>query len=173
MALLILGEVCSFFGALCLAISTFGKTKKDIVKWQVADQVFNAAANLFLLSFSGAVVNSVNVARNYLTYKGKFNRRMMAGFLVAIIVLGLIFNNRGFIGLIPIIAAGEYTIALAVFKNPQDTRIMPAFNLAMWAVYDFVIMAYPMFVMDIVIAALSVINFVQYRHKRRRKKHKH
>ena len=49
------GQVCSLLGAACLAISTFGKKKKDLVRWQIADTVFNAGANLFLLSFSGVV----------------------------------------------------------------------------------------------------------------------
>lgn len=167
--LFIIGEIFSFIAAICLARSTFGKTKKDIVRWQITEQFFCLTSNLSLSGYSGAVVNIVSLIRNILSIKGKFNKKLVLPFLLIIVIFGVIFNNRGWVGLIPLIATIEYTIALGIYKKSQNIRLALAINSILWAIYDFVIMSYPIFIMDLIVATLALINYAKH-HKKRKKK---
>ena len=163
--LFIIGEISSFLAATCLAKSTFGRTKKDIVKWQVVEQTFCLISNLSLGGYSGVIVNIVSLVRNILSIKGKFKKNLVLPFLLIIIIFGIIFNNHGWIGLIPLIATIEYTIVLGFYKKSQNVRLALAINSTLWAIYDFVIMSYPIFIMDLVVATLALANYIRYRKK--------
>lgn len=51
-------------------------------------------------------------------------------------------------------------------------RIALIVNLMLWAIIDFLIQAYPMFVADIVIAIVTFVNVLRFRDERGNKKRK-
>lgn len=157
------GQVCSLLGAACLAISTFGKKKKDLVRWQIADTVFNAGANLFLLSFSGVVVNAVSFIRNVLAFRNRLTVRITVGLCIVMAVIGICANNRGAIGLIPVAASVGYTIGMHRLKTAQSMRLLIAVNIAVWLVYDLTIRSYPIAVVDCIILGTTAVNLVKGR----------
>lgn len=135
-----------------------------MIFWQIIDSSFNSISNIFLSSYSGYITNIFTLLRNYLTYKGKFNKKYLVIFILLLVVLGLYFNNKGIIGILPIIASIEYTIFMYKAKTTNRLRIGLIINLIMWGVYNFYIKAYPMFIMNIIIISLSSIN--NYKSKR-------
>lgn len=160
--MLVFGEIFSFLAAICLAYSTFSKKKDKMIFWQIIDSLFNSISNVFLLSYSGCITNIFTLLRNYLTYKGKFNKKCLIIIMMLLIFLGICFNNKGFIGILPIIASIEYTIFMYKTKTVNKLRIGLIINLIMWGVYDFYIKSYPMFAMDMIIIVLSLINNYKY-----------
>ena len=160
-----LGLICSFLSACCLCCSTFGKKKENILKWQVANTSFAILSNLFLQGYSGMVTNLVCLIRNILGAAGKLTKCNSAILILAIIVCGCAANNRGLIGLLPVLASVEYSIGMYRCRSAQAMRIALAVNVALWAVYDFVIGSYPMFVTDLIVAGSSLINLFRFRSK--------
>lgn len=154
----ILGEIFSFLAAAFLGYSTFSKNKKKMAFLQIIDSTFNGISNLFLLSYSGIITNAFTATRNFLVYKNKFTNKVAIVFCILIICIGVTFNNKGPIGILPIIASVEYTIFICKSKNTNNLRLGLIFNLILWAIYDFYISSYPMFTMDVMIIFFSIFN---------------
>ena len=67
---------------------------------------------------------------------------------------GVFFNNIGWLGLLPIILSIQFTICVYAIKSAQHMRIALIINLLLGMIFDFLIKAYPMFALDIIIIIL-------------------
>ena len=50
-------------------------------------------------------------------------------------------------------------------KSSQIMRIALLINLSLWLIYDFFIKSYPMFIMDLVIILITIINIIRFHNK--------
>lgn len=82
----------------------------------------------------------VSATRNYLVSKDKFNQNLM----VAVSGIGgsvrVWANNRGLIGLIPVVATVEYTICCHHVKEIKAVKCSIFVNTFLWVFYSFAIM---------------------------------
>lgn len=140
---LIIGNIFSFLASLCTAVSVVKKNKTDFMYWQVGNTVFAILTNFVLLSYSGVTTNSVSLIRNVLAYKKKLSFLITLIILAISITLGLIFNNRGFIGILPVFSSAGYTLCIFLTKNEQQLRYALIADLSVWATYYLYIQAYP------------------------------
>lgn len=69
MTFYLLAQVFSAIGALCVAISSFAKSKNNMLVWQITDYIFTAIANLLLGGYTGALTISISIIRNSLMVK--------------------------------------------------------------------------------------------------------
>lgn len=147
--------------ALCLAYSTFGNKKNKMMFWQAINAVFYGLSNLFLGAYSAVVTNILTLFRNTLQVKDKLNKTLTIIICLLMIAVGLIFNNLGWVGLLPILASVSYTICVYTLKSAQQMRIALIVNLLQWAIIDFIVKSYPMFVMDIIIITVTFVNVLR------------
>lgn len=140
---LIIGNIFSFLASLCTAVSVVKKNKTDFMYWQVGNTVFAILTNFVLLSYSGVTTNFVSLIRNVLAYKKKLSFLITLIILAISITLGLIFNNRGFIGILPVFSSAGYTLCIFLTKNEQQLRYALIADLSVWATYYLYIQAYP------------------------------
>ena len=162
----ILGNILSLISAICLAISVFKKSAKDLLLWQVLEVVFCILSNIALVTYSALTTNSVALVRDIMAYKNKLSRRATLILLFLSLVTGLIINNRGAIGMFPILASAVYTICLYATRNEQTIRFALIINLILWFVHDFYVAAYPTAAMDIFLAIwtfFAVVKNYQYK----------
>lgn len=136
-----------------------------MLKWQVANTSFLILANLFLQGYSGMATNVVCLVRNILGANGRLNKTNTAILAILIVVGGIAVNNRGWLGLLPVIASLEYSICMYLCKNAQQMRLALAVNVALWAIYDFAIGSYPMFATDVIVAGASLLNVLRLKHQ--------
>lgn len=102
-----IGLVFSAIGSTCLAISSFAKTKKSMLSWQLSDYFFTMVANFLLGGYTSI---SVSIIRNTLMIK-KWDSIYTTVLLVIIqVTLGIHVNNSGLIGCLPLISSVSYTI---------------------------------------------------------------
>lgn len=160
---MVLGEIFSLLAALCLAYSTFGNKKNKMMLWQAINAVFYGLSNLFLGAYSAVVTNILTLARNTLQVKNRLSRNLTIIICLLMAVAGVIFNNLGWLGLLPIVASVSYTICVYVLKSAQQMRIALIINLLQWMIVDFAVKSYPMLVMDIIIIIVTFFNVVRYR----------
>jgi len=154
----ILGNIFSLIAAICLGVSVFKKTTKDLLLWQVMEVVFCILSNLALVTYSALTTNSIALVRDLLAYKNKLTRNVTLVLLGLCLIFGLIANNRGIIGLFPMAASFVYTVFLYATRNEQQIRFALIINLMLWFVHDFYVGAYPSAVMDVGLSAWSLFN---------------
>lgn len=163
---LILGEIFSLVAAVLLAYSTFSKDKNKMIGKQIWHAVYCALSNFCLGAYSGLSTNILTGIRNYLTVKGWFNMPVLIIYSILNVGIGYAVNTKGLIGLLPAIAGVEYAIFLYKTKSAQVMRYALILNLLMWVVYDFIVMSYPMFIMDIIIIIVTTINAIRFKREK-------
>ena len=163
MMTLIIGNIFSFLASLCTAISVVKKSKTDFMHWQVGNTVFAILTNATLLSYSGVTTNAVSFIRNVLAYKNKLS--LIGTFIILIISisLGVMFNNRGLIGILPVFSSAGYTMCIYLTKNEQQLRYALIVDLSIWATYYFYIQAYPSAITYTLLNIWTLIQIVKNR----------
>lgn len=161
--MIIVGEIFSLLAALCLAYSTFSNKKNKMIWWQAINAVFYGLSNLFLGAYSAVVTNILTLFRNTLQVKSKLNRKFTIIICLLMAIVGITINNREWLGLLPVIASISYTICVYVLKSAQQMRIALVINLIQWMIFDFLVKSYPMFIMDIILIIVTLINIIRYK----------
>lgn len=159
---LIIGNIFSFLSAICIAVSVIKKNKNDLIWWQIIDVIFCILSNIALYTYAAMTTNSVALIRNILAYKNKLTKNLTWILCVLCVVVGLWANNRGIIGLFPIIASASYTIFMFITKNEQQMRWALVSNLILWLVHDIYVQAYPSAVTDLVLSVWTAVQIWKY-----------
>lgn len=137
---LIVGNVCSLLAMITDSISSTCKSTKKVLLFQSISQIIYGVGTAVLGGYSGAVQNFVSLLRNIFAMSGKKSKILEWIFVFLGVVLGLTFNNLGFMGLLPVIANFQYTIAIFRFKN-NDRALKISFLIcvAMFFAFNFAI----------------------------------
>ncbi|MBQ4651299.1 MAG: YgjV family protein [Oscillospiraceae bacterium] len=137
---LIIGNVCSLLAMITDSLSSTRKNTKEVLLLQSIGQVIYGVGTAILGGYSGAVQNFVSLLRNIFAISGKKSKVLEWTFVALGVVLGLAFNNLGFMGLLPVIANFQYTIAIFRFKdNERALKISFMFCVAMFCCFNFAI----------------------------------
>lgn len=163
--MVILGELFSLLAALCLAYSTFSNKKNKMIWWQAINAIFYGLSNLFLGAYSAVVTNVLTLFRNTLQVKNKLNRNSTFIICLLMAIVGIIANNKEWLGLLPILASITYTICVYILKSAQQMRIALVVNLIQLMIFDFLVKSYPMFIMDMIIISVTLINIIRHKIK--------
>lgn len=160
---LIIGNIFSLLSAICIAISVIKKNKADLIWWQILDVIFCILSCIALYAYAALATNFVSLIRNILAYKNKLTKNITWILLISCVICGLWANNRGIIGLFPIIASASYTIFMYITKNEQQMRWALISNLALWLVHDFYIQAYPSALTELILSVWTAIQIFNNR----------
>ena len=140
---LIIGNLCSLFATIADVFSTSRKKVRDFLLFQCVGQTFYLLCGIFLKGYSAAVQNVVCLLRNLaaaLNVKSKILEWSPVGLALT---LGLVFNNLGWLGLLPVIANFQYSLAVFQFKDRElPLKISYTINVVMYMVFNFMIRNY-------------------------------
>lgn len=137
---LIIGNVCSILAMATDSISSTRKTAKGVLLVQSLSQLIYFIGTVVLKGYSGAVQNAVSILRNFVAIRDIHNKYVEWSLVGLGVVLGLAFNNLGFMGLLPVIANFQYTIAVFRFQdNERALKISFAIAVGMFAVFNIAI----------------------------------
>lgn len=138
---LITGNLFSLFAMAADSISSSRKTTRDVLLVQSVGQFFYCLSAIFLKGYSAAVQNVISILRNFVALRAH-RSKYLEWFLVALgVLLGLVFNNRGWLGLLPIAANLEYSIAVFHFKdNERALKTAFLFCIVLFAAFNVVIL---------------------------------
>lgn len=158
------GNILALCAAVTDSVSGTRKTTKAIMGLQTISLFFYAAGNLVLRGYSAVVQNVVSVGRNLLAASGKKIAALEWLLTIAAIVLGIYFNNRGVIGLLPVVANGQYTICIFRFKD-QEWKLKISFTLVqlMFIVFNLYILNFVGAAMGIAIGGTTVASLIRER----------
>ena len=124
--------------------------------------VFYGASSIVLQGYSSTAQNIVAVFRNFAAAKNVKSRVLEWILIVAGVVLGVVLNNRGLLGLLPIVANLEYSIAVFRFKDNQKAlKLSFILNMIMYAAFSLVIMNYVGVASCSVIAVTTAVSLIK------------
>ena len=133
----ILGNGCSLLAMVTDSISSTQKTAKGVLLMQSLSQLIYCIGTILLKGYSGAVQNVVSILRNFVAIR-KISSPLIEWILVALgVALGLLFNNLGLIGYLPVVANLQYTLAVFKFKdNERALKISFALCIGLFAIFN-------------------------------------
>ena len=157
--------VGNIFSLCAMATDSFSGTRKEhrqIMSAQIVSQFFYAASSIALKGYSSTVQNIVAVFRNLAAMKNVKSKALEWGLVLAGVVLGIAFNNRGILGLLPVIANLEYSISVFRFKdNEKALKLAFILNMVLYAVFSLAIMNYVGAVSCTVIAVTTAVSLIR------------
>lgn len=165
---LIIGNFFSLLSAMCLGISVLKKNKKDLILWQVWCIVLANVTCLALMAYAALITGIIDMIRNLLAYKNKLTGKITAVLVILCVIISLVVNNLGIIGILAIIASTSYTIFMYTTKNEQQMRWALILNQALWLIHDTYIQAYPAALTDVVMVVWTTIQVVRYIREKKR-----
>jgi len=159
---IIVGNICSIGAMVCNSISTTKKDNKDILLIQCISQVFYFAGSFILKGYSACVQNVVGVMRNIFAIKDIKSKILEVFLIVLPVVLGFYFNNRGWVGAIPVLANLEYSLSISLFKN-EPVKLKWAFviNMICCVVFNFFLLNFVSVFADAFAAVTTVISIMK------------
>ena len=163
---IIVGNVCSLCAMASDSISSTRKKNTEILGIQILSQFFYAAGSIILKGYSSTAQNAVAVLRNLAAMKD-IKSRTVEWILIALgVILGIVFNNRGLLGWLPIAANLEYSISVFRFRdNERGLKTAFMINMIMYSVFSFAILNFVGGAANIVTAAVTGYSLLKAKNK--------
>jgi hypothetical protein len=130
-----------FVASLIMVCVGLLKTKKQILIWQTIQISLMGVASIFLGSIPGLIANLVGVTRNLFGYYNKLTRGVQLAICGVAIASTLLFNNIGWLGILPITAAVWYTLCMNT-TDVKKLKWLIAGTLVLWLIHDVAIQSY-------------------------------
>ena len=155
----IVGNICSLGTMVTDSISGTRKKHSEILAVQIISQLFYGAGTIILKGYSSTAQNLVAIFRNLAAIKGVKHKSVEWSLIALGVILGILWNNRGLLGLLPVLANLEYSVAM--FRLKENTKGLKAafiVNMIMYSVFSFMIMNYVGAAANIVVAVTTAVS---------------
>jgi len=167
----IVGNVSSLFAMITDSLSSSRKTAKSILLLQTLSQIFFGTSAVILKGYSAAVQNAISIIRNVAAVWKKDSKVIEWILIVLAVGLGIAFNNRGFVGLLPVIANLEYSLAVLKFKdNERALKMAFAVNTIMYVFFNAAVLNFVAVTANIVVFVTTVVFLVRDTKKEKEEK---
>lgn len=157
---IIIANIIAFIASILMTYTGILKKKSTIILVQTIQIALFVLSNLILGGITGAIVNAISCVRNILCYKDKLGKLSKTFIIISTVVLSLMFNNLGIIGLLPIIATVLYTLFMDV-KDIIKFKYLSSFISLLWGIYDIVIKSYSSAFFDFLTIITTIISIIK------------
>ena len=156
---IIAGNICTVLAMVFNALSSTRKTPKGVLMTQNVSQAVYAVSAIVLGGYSAAVQNVVSIARNFAAIRNIKSKFLEWLLVILGVVLGIAFNNRSWIGLLPVIGNLQYTLAIFRFKGDErKIKFFFLLSVVAFVIFNFAIRNYAGVISDtIVIVTTSIM----------------
>jgi hypothetical protein len=158
----LIGNACSLCAMVTDSVSATRKKHSQILGIQILSQIFYSAGSIILKGYSSTVQSGVAIVRNLAAMKNVKSKAVEWILILAGVVLGIVFNNRGLLGWLPIVANFEYSVAVFKFKdNERGLKLSFLINMAMYCVFSVFIKNYVGAAANLVTAIMTAIALIK------------
>jgi hypothetical protein len=157
---LIIGNIIALIASILMVYSGLLKDKKKILYIQTVQIGLSVISNIILGGITGAIINAISMIRNIICYKDKLGLKEKIIITFFAVILSIKFNNLGMIGLLPLISTVTY-IWLMNVKDVRKFKLLIAFTMLMWLIYDIVIKSYTSAIFDFMNLIANIITMFQ------------
>lgn len=160
----VIGNIISFIASIIMVYAGYIKEKKKILFMQIIQISLSVVSNLVLGGYTGAIINALSCVRDILCYKDKLGVKEKIILIFLSVTLTLIFNNLGWIGLLPLMSTTVYIIFMNV-RDVKKFKYLTIYTMLMWLIYEFYIKSYTSSVFDFFTIISCVIALIQIKKK--------
>ncbi|MDO4500795.1 MAG: YgjV family protein [Erysipelotrichaceae bacterium] len=156
---IIIGNVLALIANFFATLNGTRKNKKDMILCDIGAASFFTISDIVLKGYSGAVQNVVAVLRNLIALY-RPDDKYLGKILIALgVILGIYFNNLGFIGLLPVATCFYYSVCV-IDKHcgPRQCKIAFILNTIAFAIYSIVIYSIVGLVLNTFVAVTAIIS---------------
>lgn len=164
---IIIGNIIALKASLLMVYSGLIKKKEKIIYVQTVQIGMSVISNIVLGGITGAIINAISCIRNILCYKNKLTNKEKTIIILVSIVLSLLFNNLGFIGILPLISTVVYTLLMNTIDVIKLKKLI-IFTMIMWFIYDIYLKAYTSAIFDfmtIITNSIAIYKFYSLKTK--------
>lgn len=162
---IVVGNGISFVAGIFLIVSYYVNDVKKAYKYQFLNAFVLAISSIFFLSWTGVTTLAIASARNAMVYKDKLTLNWTIFFLVISVVLGVLVNSRGFVGLLPVIAIVQITICNYLLKSIRSIKLSFIINSLLYIVYFFAILDFTSAAAEIITVVIGAVSLIKLIHK--------
>ena len=162
----IAANIIDFFAALIQIGTGAVKKKSRILILQIVQLLMQGVAMLLLGGVTGAVSNVLSCVRNYICYKEKLNLPWKLFFIIASIVMTVLLNDQGILGMIPAAVCIVYIIFMDV-KDPIRFKLLVMITFIPWLFYHFILGSYTGAASDAATIVANIVTIMKMRKERK------
>ena len=155
------GNGISFIAGIFLIVSYCVNDVKKAYKYQFLNAFVLAISSVFFLSWTGVTTLSIASARNAMVYKDRLTFNWTIFFLIVSVVLGVLVNTMGFIGLLPVIAIVQITLCNYALKSIKSIKVSFIINSLIYIVYFLAILDFTSAAVETITVALGALSLVR------------
>jgi hypothetical protein len=145
---ILIANAIDFVAALLQVGSGFLQKKAKILVIQTIQLLMQGVSILLLGGVTGAVSNILSCYRNYLCYKNKLNNLWKFILIAASVVMTLLLNDQGLLGIMPAAICAVYIIFMDI-KDPVKFKLLVTLTFIPWVFYHFALKAYVAAIFDV------------------------
>lgn len=155
------GNGISFIAGIFLIVSYCVNDVKKAYRYQFLNAFVLAISSVFFLSWTGVTTLSIASARNAMVYKDRLTFNWTIFFLIVSVVLGVLVNTLGFIGLLPVIAIVQITLCNYALKSIKSIKVSFIINSLIYIVYFLAILDFTSAAVETITVALGALSLVR------------
>ena len=118
---IIIGNVLTVIAMIFMLFAVSQKDNKKLIIIQGVSHFFFAISGIVLKGYSGVVQDVIGFVRNLAISKRFINKSIRIFLLTAGVVFGITLNNKGLIGVLPIVGTFQYTLVSTDEKSQNKT----------------------------------------------------
>lgn len=166
--MLVLGNFIMLIGSILMVLCGYIKSAKRTILVQGFQMFLMGLGNIFLGSSTAAFMNFFAIIRNIVCYKGKLNNYWKVLFIIVSASVGLAINSLGFIGVLPILASGIFTLLMGVDNDSKLKKVIIFTNI-LWLIHDIFILSYFAAIFDILGIVTCIIALYRIKKEKNKK----
>lgn len=156
---LVIGNILMLMASILMVCVGMIKNNRKVIAVQTGQMIIMTAGDFLLGSIPGAITSVLAIVRNVLCYNQKLGPLSKIVIIIVLAVSSLLFNNIGWLVLIPIFAASLFTW----FVDTEDIigmKVLIIVNSLCWAIHDSYIQAYTVLPFDIITIISTTISLI-------------
>lgn len=163
---IIIGNICTLMAMGANAISGTRKTTRSMLRLQNLSQLIYCISAIVLGGYSAAVQNVVSIFRNVAATRNVKSKLVEWLLVILGVALGIAFNNRGWLGLLPVVGNLQYTLAIFRFKgNDRAVKISFLLSGVAFVIFNFSLYNFVGVAADMIVIVTTVIALIREKKK--------
>lgn len=158
---IVIGNVISLVAGIFIILSMWVNDEKKAYFYQFLNAFILMISSVFFFSWTGVVTMAIAASRNLMVYYDKLTFKWTVFFIILSILLGLIVNTLGFVGLLPIIAIVQITLCNYYLKTIKSIKTSFIVNSGIYIVYFLAILDFSSAAIESITAMVGIVSLAR------------
>ena len=155
---IVIGNIISLIAGIFIILSMWVNDEKKAYFYQFLNAFILMISSVFFFSWTGVTTMAIAASRNLMVYNDRLTRNWTIFFIIISIVLGLLVNTMGFVGILPIIAIVQITLCNYYLKSIKTIKTGFIVNSAIYIIYFLAILDFSSAAVESVTALVGLVS---------------